>query len=76
MGHRSDDGGCLCSGPSATYHRLTWLVCTLSVPGLKLSFLLVTTFCSIAHSLLLADILFLGTRVKLTMEVKAKRADN
>ena len=37
---------------------------------------MVTTFCSIAHSLLLADILFLGTRVKLTMEVKAKRADN
>ena len=37
---------------------------------------MVTTFCSIAHSLLLADILFLGTRVKLTMDVKAKRADN
>ena len=37
---------------------------------------MVTTFCSNAYSLHLADILFLGKRVKLTMEVKAKRADN
>ena len=37
---------------------------------------MVTTFCSNAHSLHLADILFLGKRVKLAMEVKAKRSNN